>query len=210
MTYLNPWIELVLVRHGETDLAGGGMVDGQSDVPLTPTGEHEARLVAERLAREPIAAIFTTPLRRTTDTARPLATATGLTPSIVPDLREVHLGDLESRFAVIGGPVLMREIMRQDRWDIAPNAEPAAAFATRVARGFGAIVASLDAGQRAVAFVHGGVIAEACRVVTGSRALAFIPHLSTGSITRLRHHAGRTTLVTFNDTAHLGGAPQVA
>ena len=49
--------------------------------------------MGERLKGEPLAAIYVTTLRRTHQTAAPLAAHLGLVPRVEPDLREVRLGD---------------------------------------------------------------------------------------------------------------------
>ena len=85
-----------------------------------------------------------------------------------------------------------------------PNAEPAAAFAERVGRG---LAAAIDApGDRpgvVAVFTHTGVIAEACRQVTGSEPFAFLTAMN-GSVTRIaRLPSARWLLVGFNEVAHL-------
>src|SRR4051794_3961213 len=76
--------EVVLVRHGASEAAVPGepfpMLDGHGDPALSPDGEAQALAVAERLAADPPAALFVTPLRRTTMTAAPLAERRGLLP----------------------------------------------------------------------------------------------------------------------------------
>ena len=69
------------------------LVDGHGDPALAPEGEEQAERVGERLARLPIDAIYVTTLRRTHQTAAPLAARLGLRPMVEPDLREVHLGE---------------------------------------------------------------------------------------------------------------------
>jgi probable phosphoglycerate mutase len=193
--------ELVLVRHGAT-AAPGSFVDGQSDPPLSARGLDEARRTAARLAQEAIDGLFVTPLRRTEQTAAPLAAATGLAPAVVAQLREVHLGDFEAGTST-WTPDLIREVLKHERWDIGAGAEPGDAFAARVTAGLERLTAEVGPGGRAVAFVHGGVIAEACRQATGSRPMAFLPHLRHASITRLLHTSRRLSLAAFNDVAHL-------
>src|SRR5436305_3062168 len=90
--------EVVLVRHGASAAAVPGEpfeeLEGQSDPPLAPEGERQAIAVAERLAAsgETFAGLFVTPLKRTQQTAAPLAERSGLEPVVVPELREVGLG----------------------------------------------------------------------------------------------------------------------
>lgn len=91
--------EILLVRHGESEEARPDhpfpLVDGQGDPALHPTGEAQARRVAERLAGESIDAVYVSSLRRTRLTAAPLLAMLGVEPVVEPDLREVHLGEWE-------------------------------------------------------------------------------------------------------------------
>ena len=67
--------DMLLIRHGESAPARfdspAATVDGQADPNLDPRGRQEADLLAERFAHE--AAIYITNLRRTAQTAAPLA-----------------------------------------------------------------------------------------------------------------------------------------
>ena len=91
--------EVILVRHGASAPAVPGrpfpLLDGHGDPPLAPEGEAQAEQVAERLAGEGLSALYVTTLSRTHRTAAPLAARTGLEPVVVPDLREVSLGEWE-------------------------------------------------------------------------------------------------------------------
>ncbi len=203
--------EVVLVRHGASAAAVPGepfeVLEGHSDPPLAPEGREQAQAMAERLGGERFAGLFVTPLRRTAETAAPLAALTGLEPVVIPELREVNLGEWE------GGELRIRaahrdpkyfEVIEAERWDVIPGAEPAEAFAERVAGGLQQIVSAVGPGTAAVAVVHGGVIGELCRQATSSRPFAFV-HADNTSITRLVVFAGgRQLLRNFNDTAHLG------
>ena len=80
------------------------------------------------------------------------------------------------------------------------------AFALRVRAGIEAVAAAAGTDVTVAAFVHGGVIGEACRQATESRPFAFI-HADNGSLTRLVIlPGGRWLLRSFNDTAHLPAA----
>jgi probable phosphoglycerate mutase len=202
--------EVVLVRHGASAAAVPGepfdLLDGHADPPLAPEGTEQANAVAERLAREEIDALFVTPLRRTAETAAPLAERTGLESSVVPELREVLLGDWEGgelRIRAAHGDPLFARCIEEERWDVIPNAEPMERFAERVRRGLAAIVDAAGPDAVAVAVLHGGVIGEICRQATHSRPFAFV-HADNCSISRLVvMPGGRQLLWSFNDVSHL-------
>jgi probable phosphoglycerate mutase len=202
--------EIILVRHGASAPAVKGepfpLVDGHGDPPLAPEGEAQADAVAERLAAEELAGLFVTTLQRTHRTAAPLAERTGLAPVVVPELREVSLGEWEGgefRVRMAEGDPVAIQAVTEERWDVIPGAETMASLASRVRDGVEAIVAVAGPDVRVAAIVHGGVIGEACRQATDSRAFAFV-HSDNGSLTRLIVLPGGAWLLrSFNDTAHL-------
>ena len=210
--------EVIFARHGASAPAVPGVrfpVDayGHGDPPLAPEGEAQAEVLAERLARYPLTGLFVTSLRRTVQTAAPLAERTGLAPVVVPELREVSLGEWEGgewRIRVAAGdPVAMR-VLDEERWDVIPGADSPATLGARVRAGVEKVVAAIGPGRVGAAIVHGGVIGEICREATGSRPFAFI-HSDNASITRLVVFGdGRRLLRTFNDTAHLEGVASSA
>jgi 2,3-bisphosphoglycerate-dependent phosphoglycerate mutase len=203
-------IEIVLVRHGASEAAVEDqpfeLLEGQADPALSEAGERQAAAVAAHLAGEPLAGLFVTPLRRTAQTAAPLASATGLAPVCVPELREIHLGELDGgafRIALRRGDPRVAEVFAQERWDVIPGAEAMAAFEERTRTGIDRILAGLQAGDTVAAVVHGGVIGELCRQVSGSRPFAFV-HADNGSLTRIVVLPdGRRWMRTFNESAHL-------
>jgi probable phosphoglycerate mutase len=204
--------EVVLIRHGSArhraPAGPADLVDGHSDPELTELGHRQAEAVSRRLGAARPAGLFVTPLRRTQQTAAPLARRIGCEPVVVPELNEVHLGDWEGQLdpRVARDDALTHKLFAVERWDVIPNAEPMRQFADRVRRGLDRLVDAGGPDQTVLAVVHGGVIAEACRQVTGSRAFAFL-YADNGSITRLMRLASRRwALISFNDTAHLPGS----
>lgn len=201
--------EVILVRHGSVGLSPVRQdppIGRQNDPPLSDDGRRQAEAVGERLGDEPIRAVFATPLRRTTETAAPLLAVRQVEAELLPDLREIELGDWEhgelSRRALRDDPEF-EAMMRAQRWELIPNAEPAAAFAERVQRGMDSVADTAGSDGVAVAFTHSAVIAEACRLVTHSEPFAFLT-VSNASVTRLvRMPDSSWVLVGFNDTTHL-------
>jgi len=89
-------IRLLLVRHGQTSWnLGAGQVRyrGQTDIPLDEVGHAQARALAVRLADEPIAAIYASPLQRAVQTAQPTAEGHGLPVVPHPGLLDMNLGE---------------------------------------------------------------------------------------------------------------------
>jgi 2,3-bisphosphoglycerate-dependent phosphoglycerate mutase len=125
---------------------------------------------------------------------------------VVPELREVHLGEWEGgeyRIRMAEGDPLALRALAEERWELIPGAESGAALAARVRAGVDAIVARLGAGATGAAILHGGVIGEICRQATSSRPFAFV-HADNASLSRLVVFGdGRWLLRSFNDTAHL-------
>ena len=203
--------EVVLIRHGSAQHSTPDqpldLIDGQSDPDLTELGRDQALAVADRMAASRTTGIFVTPLRRTQQTARPLADRLGIEPVIVPDLREVYLGDWEGQLnhRTTSGDALTREVFTAERWDVIPNAEPMEEFSARVRSGMEKLVEAAGPDHTTLAIVHGGVISEACSQVTGASPFAFL-YAENGSLTRsMRLPGGKWTLLSFNDTAHLRG-----
>jgi 2,3-bisphosphoglycerate-dependent phosphoglycerate mutase len=203
----------VLVRHGASQPAVPGepfpLLEGHGNPALAPEGEEQAIYVAERLATEPLSGLFITPLQRTAQTAAPLAAVLGLEPVVVPELREVFLGEWDGgEFRIRtaqGDPIAMQAVL-EERWEVIPGAETSEAFAARVRAGVDAVAAAAGPDATVAAIVHGGVIGEVCRQATESRPFAFI-HADNGSLSRLVIlPGGRWLLRSFNDTAHLASA----
>ena len=88
--------ELLLVRHGQSEDAVEGQefarFQGHADPPLSALGREQAQRLASRLVTEHIDAVYVTSLRRTVETAAPLAAVTGHVPVVEYDLREIYLG----------------------------------------------------------------------------------------------------------------------
>ncbi|HEX3564193.1 MAG TPA: histidine phosphatase family protein [Acidimicrobiales bacterium] len=201
--------EVLLVRHGESEAAIEGqdfeLVDGQGNPALSPEGREQAELVGRRLAEEHIDAIYVSSLRRTAQTAEPLARRLSMTPVVDPDVREVFLGDWEGGLfrqkIVEQDPVAVRMHLEQ-RWDVIPGAEPAAAFARRVRAAMERIAAA-HPDQRVVVFSHGGTIGEVLALAAHSQPFAFAG-ADNASISQVVISDERWSIRRYNDTAHLG------
>lgn len=201
--------EVLLVRHGESEPAVEGkdfeLIEGQGNPALSPEGREQAELVGQRLAGERIDAIYVSSLRRTAQTAEPLARRVALTPAVDPDLREVFLGDWEGglfRQKLVEQDPLAVRMHKEQRWDVIPGAEPATTFARRVRAAIDRIAAA-HPDQRVVAFSHGGTIGEVLAQAAHAQPFAF-SGADNASISQVVITNERWSIRRFNDTAHLG------
>ena len=200
--------ELLLVRHGQSEDAVEGRpfdrFQGHADPHLSALGRGQAERVGARLAAEDIDAIYVTSLRRTAETAAPLAARLGVEPEVEHDLREIYLGEwegwvFEQKF-VDRDPVALQMISEQ-RWDLVPGGEPMEEFSARVRAGIGRI-AGRHPDQRVVVVVHGGTIGEVLAQASGSTPWAFVG-ADNASLSHLVVMASRWVVRRFNDTTHL-------
>lgn len=206
--------ELFLIRHGDAipgaeEIIPSGIYD---DLPLSDIGREQAEALAERLAKVSFAALYSSPLRRCQETAAPLAAQLGLTVSIVPDLREVRIGEVISLPNDGDLEALARALReRQNQivrvagatgsWDDIPGSESSKALRQRVVEALDAIAAK-HIGDRVVAFAHGGVINAYVAETLGLERDFFFPAANT-SITVVRVAGKRRVLYVLNDLAHV-------
>jgi broad specificity phosphatase PhoE len=83
---------LILVRHGETDWNRENRFQGHADPPLNDLGRRQSAELAETLARERVDRVYTSPLRRASETAGILGGRLGLEAEPVEELREIDVG----------------------------------------------------------------------------------------------------------------------
>lgn len=203
---------ILLVRHGESIPARPDvpfpLVDGHGDPELDPRGEEQAERIGARLSRprfgEKLSAIYVTNLRRTAQTAAPLAAALAMPPVVEADLREVFLGEWEGglyRIKILEGGPIARRLLEEGRWDVIPGGEPDDVFIGRIRAAIGRIAAA-HPDEMVAAFTHGGVIGRIMAEATGAQPMAF-SGAANGSISELIVMADRWAVRTYNDTAHL-------
>jgi probable phosphoglycerate mutase len=201
--------DILLIRHGESAPARldapAPLVDGQSDPDLDMRGREEAERVADRLDGEEVSAIYVTNLRRTAQTATPLAFRLGIQPRVEPDLREVYLGEWEGatfRKRMAERHPLALRMLEEQRWDAIPGAESFDVLRKRVRDGIERIAAA-HTDRRVAVFTHGGVIAMVLHLATDCAPFAFLG-ADNGSVTHLVVMPQRWLIRRFNDTGHLG------
>ncbi len=200
--------DILLVRHGESAPLDPehpfDLVDGHGDPPLRDVGVEQANCVALRLRNEPIETIYVSNLQRTQQTAAPLCREMNMEPVVIPDLREIFLGEFEGgvyRQKVAQQHPAYRQAFKDQEWSRIPGAESNAQFESRL---MGALqrIKTANVDRQAVAFVHGAVIAQIIAAATGAQPMAFLG-ANNGSITHIVMTESRILVRRFNDTSHL-------
>jgi alpha-ribazole phosphatase len=83
---------IYLLRHGAVVLAETGRFIGHLDVPLSELGERQIAAQAARLAALRLSAIYASDLARARRSGEIVGAPHGLSPTIVPALREMAMG----------------------------------------------------------------------------------------------------------------------
>ena len=98
---------ILLARHGETDDTIEPIrIQGRRDTPLNDTGRAQAAELAERVAGEGIASLWSSQLSRALETAEIVGARLGLEPVVDERLAEGDRGELEGRY--------WRDVARED------------------------------------------------------------------------------------------------
>ena len=87
----------LLIRHGQNDTIGVRFAGRMPGIKLNDEGRRQADDLAERLARQNIAAVYSSPIERALQTARPLASRLDLEVQAVDEFTELDMGEWTGR-----------------------------------------------------------------------------------------------------------------
>ena len=89
---------LLLIRHGESEFSRRGRLAGRlPGIHLNPNGRVQADRLAQSLSNMPIRAIYSSPLERAMETAKPIAAGHHLPINKAPGLIETDVGNWEGK-----------------------------------------------------------------------------------------------------------------
>ena len=189
---------IYLARHGETAWSLSGQHTGRTDLPLTPRGECNARLLGDRLRGIEVARVFTSPLQRAFRTCE--LAGFGDKAEVDPDLVEWNYGKYE-------GLTSAQIKAERPNWDLFRDGFPCGESFDEIGARADRVIARLRA-------VDGNVLlfssAHFLRVLAArwlnqpiSTARFFL--LGTASLSTLtyEHNLSEPVIGLWNDTRHL-------
>ena len=182
-------------------------MSGWTDLPLSPIGIAQVQCLRDRLLGEsPFDAIYTSPLRRSHDTAAALTDACADPIRVLDDLRELNCGAVDG-LAIEqvrrDFPAEWEENLRQDNPDFRwPGGESYRELRLRSVRALDGI-ARQRPGRRVLVVTHCGVITQIAGVIHGcSPACWQCFCVENTSVTEVLWSRAAGTFLAFNDFEH--------
>ena len=199
---------IYLVRHGRTDWNKEQVFRGRADRPLDEVGHEQGRKVADALISKNVQAIYTSPLIRAVDTAKPLADKLGLTMQVMDGLNDMDFGDWQglpvdeakekypSEFSKwVNTPYQARIPGGENLGDIADRAEQAL---VEICKSPGI--------ERAVVATHRVVVKVLlCRIVKAGEEGFWAFKVDPGSICEVQFDPPKSVVNSVNYTDHMIG-----
>lgn len=196
-------MNLLLIRHGQTNWNLEQRFQGQSDIPLNETGRKQAQALAERLSAEQFDAIYSSDLQRATETAH-IIRKSGFQPDA--RLREVNFGDWEG---LTYDEIKAKHPEPLAAWEAdifknaPPNGETLEALSVRVQSMLDELREEHQ-DQRILIVAHGGVLQTLiCLALMLPPTMYWQFHLFTASLSEVAFYPAGAILNSLNDTSHL-------
>jgi broad specificity phosphatase PhoE len=210
MDYNAMKMNLLAVRHGETEWNVQLREMGQLDSPLTRRGVQQAEALGRRLSRIGFDVLFSSDLGRAAQTAEIIGTICQKPVNLDPGLRERHMGifqgltreEISKKY-----PEQLTAYERAGFMDVIPDGESAQERTDRSARVLTEI-ASRHPEQTVVVVTHGGFLTGFLTFVLGipfGNARRF--RKPNASFNAFEYVDNDWCLQTWNDVSHLGLEP---
>lgn len=200
---------VALVRHGQTEWNRVERFRGRAELELNDTGRRQAQAVARRLAAEfPLAAIYSSPLRRAWETAEAIGAAAGLKVQALPGIIDLDYGQWEG---LTPEEAAERDPARYALWLSQPHLVhlPGGESLGQVRERAGAALHQvIEAHQgQTIALVSHRVVCKVlmCLVLGLDNAHFWRIEQDTGAINIFEWRGGLFIVQQFNDTCHLRG-----
>jgi broad specificity phosphatase PhoE len=166
-------VNLYFLRHGESEGNSAGVIQGRTDFPLAARGREQAREAAGWLQGRRIRRVFTSPLKRASETARIVCETLALDPPVeLAELTELDTGV----FTGLAIPEIKERHPDQWRgfqarsWEGVRGAESIAELAGRAEALWATLAGELRGGLRdALCVTHSGILQWIVKVTFGHR-----------------------------------------
>lgn len=188
---------LILARHGETDVIGKKLTGRIAGVHLNANGRSQAEAIAQKLKDARIGAIFSSPLERAIETARPLSETSGIPISPHSGLTEINFGAWQGKpYKQLEKLKLWQTIHSKPSTVTFPAGESFIAAQQRIVASLVEIVSAMGEKDAAICFSH----CDPIRL-----ALAYFLNMALDDFQRLSVDPGSLSVVMFSDgKTHLG------
>jgi probable phosphoglycerate mutase len=199
-----PSTRLLLARHAVTAQTGPLLSGRAPGIDLSDEGRGQAEKLGERLAGLPVAAVYASPIERTTQTAQSVATHHGLDVLPLPGVIEADYGDWTGQ--------ALTDLAKTDLWKVVqrmpsrasfPGGESLAAMQSRMVAALDALVIA-HPGELVVVVSHADPIKAAIAHYTGVHLDLFQRIVvSPASVTAFEFGHHGVAMLKCNDTGGL-------
>lgn len=150
--------EVVLARHGVTEWNKNKRIQGQIDIPLSPDGIGEARMLGKQIENLGVTIIASSPLLRALETSAELSDHLGIPTFMHNGLRERSYGEFEGRlFDEVIVKLKKNSTTSPFKLYSSKDGESYSDFKTRVLAAFNEII-SKHKNEKILFVCHGGVL----------------------------------------------------
>jgi probable phosphoglycerate mutase len=195
---------LLLVRHALNDWVGDKLAGWTPNVHLNDKGRAQAEGLAERLADRPIAAIYTSPLERSIETAQIIAAPHKTEVQVREGVGEVRYGEWTGQS--------LKELAKEDAWTVVqfcpsqarfPGGEAIREMQARAVNELDSIVAEHPS-ETVLVVSHADVLKAALAHYAGLHLDLFQRLVvSPASLSVVAFTTMGPRLISLNDTAHI-------
>jgi phosphoserine phosphatase len=199
-------MELILIRHGETNWNKNEIYRGRADVTLNKTGLRQAELVGQYLSAEKIDVIYSSPLKRALKTARAISAQQKIKVKTVESLTDFDYGEWQG---MTGAEVKEKYPELYQDWLDTPE-QVGMPGGERLENVSSRVIPFLDDAvkrcrQGKIVLVSHRVVLKViiCAVLCLSNAQVWNIRLDNGAITRFIIEGHRAVLTLHNDTSYL-------
>lgn len=199
---------LVVMRHGRTSWNESGRAQGHADIELDEVGHAQAAAAAQVLARLAPVRLWSSDLVRARQSVAPIAEATGVTPEILPALREYDVGtrtgltfdEFEAAF-----PDEYAAWLAGDESLTVPGAETTSDVRARLVPAMRSCLDALGQGETGIVVAHGAALRVGVAGLLGwpDEMDETLAGMDNCSWLRLREHTrfGHLQLASYNERA---------